>query len=420
MVNIFWYNISWESWENKEEILESIRNSDTFPLSKKYLKEKLNKMENNDWKISKEERKIIENQIKNYGNLETKFEKYRKYVKNIYKKEINKNINELHYKFNMINLDNHKIAKLNTELLNYIQFEINELKIIELFNKYFDSSKITGRQDINSVKYMKILYNAIYNKEITRKERIKILEYWYYIAFKKEINTSKWRKWLENIIKYQKRWGDIFYKNLKNVIKNKEIAKNIFLLSWVEWNWLNQEKNNYWAEWWFQILFSTAKKYWAKKNEDLYDPIKSAEIASKYLSDLIKIEKEKYPNLDINEIINKSITKYNWNFTERLNKKYREDIDNTIYLLYKELNRIKKIKDKKDKLQEIHDKFFINDLDWNSYFPWKSHFSILEKQIIDNKQIDKWIDNYIKTILKQQNMYPIQFNAFKKLYEEKK
>ena len=315
------------------------------------------------------------------------------------------------------------LANKRIEKLFWINnINIKKLKIHKLFKKYFWNKEIKNRWDINSLEFMKKLYNAIDRWEINQIQKQKILQYWYYLAFKSEIKSIEWKKWIENIKKYEKQWKDIFYNELKNVL-TEENTKNLFLLSWVEWNGQDQSKNPFGAIWWFQILLSTAKSIDKSITEkDLHDPIKSAKIAAKYIKILIEKEKNNNPNLDEINIIKKAITKYNWNFSSRLLESKRTNIDKTIFELFKNLNWIKtkinnykSIDEIKEKLKYIHKKYFKPKKNKNSF-----HFWILEEKEITKEKIVNWINRYIKQILKQQSMYPIQFNAIKKVYNDTK
>jgi len=355
-------------------------------------------------------KRLIKNLNKKYINLEF-FINLNKNWKQIKSKVILK-------KFLNLNINTKNKIKSNLKIKSNInKKEYFSEKTINNFKKYFWNLEIKSRKDINNMDFIKKLYWAIDRGEITIEDYKKILEYWYYLAFKKEIESPNWKKWLQNILKYEQKWRNIFKNNLKWIISSNK-AKNLFLLSWIESNWLPKNKNRAWAIWYFQILLSTARKY--DKNITVkqlqYNPIKSADISSRYLRDIIKNE-VKYWKTD-QEKIATALTIYNWNFIKRFKDKYRMNFQKTLYLLYKELSFIYHLniswKEKIKKLKNTHRKFM------NTNYKWKSHFWILEKHTSNKIIINKWIKNYLNIILRQQTMYPIQFNAFKKVYEEKK
>ena len=402
-----------------------------------------------------EKRDESEKRLEQLIETATLFEKYKIILSQKKENESSESYKNLKDLFNAVSLNVDKLDKLNSEIRRFMNNVRNKVNLIienkieikkeviidkeegnknieKLFNKYFSKKGVQNRWEINSIEFTKKLYNAIDRWEINQSEKQKILQHWYYLAFKSETKSKEWKKWIENIKKYENRWRNIFYNELKDVIKSKETAQNLFLLSWIEWNWKDQPKNSFGASWWFQILLSTAKNVipWTAE-KDLHDPIKSAKIAAKYIKILITNEKEKNPDLDENNIIQKAITKYNWNFSSRLLDSKKKDISKTIYELFKDLNWIKTlinkkdsktntIKQIKDKLDQVHDKYYKHSWDWNWTFSWTSHFWILEKNTISKQSVVKWINNYLKSILKQQDMYPIQFNAINKLYNEQK
>ncbi len=301
-----------------------------------------------------------------------------------------------------------------------------EDKYKTLFEKYFPKTeKITWRQDV----FVERLYFAHHDWKIELSDIDGILEYAYKVAFKKELNTPLWKEWFQNLRKYESIWKNIFERGLWDVVESKEARENLFLLCWVESNCLPKKKlNSYWAWWYFQILYGMARKYWAEKKSDLNDFEKSANIAARYIKDLIEKIKQEHPNFSERKVIERVITRYNWNFSDRLSKRHKENITKTIYGIFKELNFIRSKKDwsvakKIEKLKEVEQKFFIRPRDRRWSQKWSHHFGILDKVKrgeVTSENITNWITRYIKTILMQQNKYARQYFAAIKFYEENK
>jgi len=323
-----------------------------------------------------------------------------------------------------------KYSKTEESNIKEQNIEKIEISIEELFKKYYWDKPVTNRWEINSIFFTKNLYFAVDRWEISLEQKQEIIEYWYQEAFKKEIQFWDGKKGIKNIKKYEKRWKEIFYQELKTVIVSRKKAESLFLLSWVEWNWLDQKMNDFWAIWPFQIQLSTWKgqiRWTTKKN--LHNYIHSAKVSAKFIKKLIIKIKKQNPNYNDDELISNAITKYNWAFSNRLLENKKTDVNNTIYDLYKDLNWIKVLINNKnvktdtilkirEKLLNTHNKYYKHEGDWNWSFPWTSHFWILEKNITSWKQVIKWIDYYLKTILKQQDMYALQFNAINNVYNK--
>lgn len=378
--------------------------------------------------LYKEYLKILSNKkkietSKSYENLEKLFNAVSLNIDNLWllNSEIKRFMNDVKNKVNLILT---QVKKIKPKKENN-KIEIKEKKSIsELFKKYYWDKPVYSRWSINSISFLKKLYFAIDRNEIDFKKKREILEYWYIKAFKHEIKFWKWKEWIENIRRYELTSKKIFLKTFKNVLSPSK-AEKLFLLQWVEWNWLIKDENSFWAIWMYQILLSTSKmiKPWTTKS-DLKDPKISTEIASEYLKRLIISEKKKNPNASENQLISKAITRYNWGFTSRLKDTINISTDEKMYNIFRWLNfvnyKIKnnKYKDKDEIIRElklIRNKYYSKK--WLNKF--KSHFWILDKKNPNKKSISKWIDNYIKTILKQQDMYAIQFNAINKVYNKK-
>ena len=76
-------------WNNEIiELTKLVNNSDTFLGSKKYLLKKIEEYKNNDWKIDQNEIKNIKILLKNYDNLEDKYQNYKEYLKGKYSSQL--------------------------------------------------------------------------------------------------------------------------------------------------------------------------------------------------------------------------------------------------------------------------------------------------------------------------------------------
>lgn len=196
----------------------------------------------------------------------------------------------------------------------------------------------------------------------------------------------------------------------------------------------------------------------------LQDPIFSAKTAAKYLRELIKEEKNKNGSKDVDDIILRAILKYNWSFSNRLNPV--SDIESHVSIWLDELekkiiskdvksNNPKSINPQdKETLEPLEVKKIIDDLailldnrkkrllskdvsikDWmeeiriihNIFFNsekaknWIYNFQILDdyylhRNVDDKNKIISWIDNYTKSILDQQYMYPEQFASLLEVF----
>ncbi len=348
----------------------------------------------------------------------------------------------------LINLKIEKLKELwiiinKKDLIDFLEQKINKnkaskkikenIKITSLLEKYLKIIDIKDRWDINNYSFLKKMMFDYYEWRITIKEFKDILIKGYYYAFKQELKSIRWKKWLENIKKYKTRWQNIFIKEVWPVLNNADNAKDLFLLSWVESNAKPYKKSSSEAQWRFQILLSTANKVDDNTYtiEDLHNPITSAQISAKYLKQIITKIKKENPNKNFSDkkLLEIAITRYNWNWSTRLKESFKEKNNNDsiklIYLVFKELNFIKAMVKKwdlkkiKTKLQETHDKFFKKHKNIKS---WETHFSILDDinkwKNVTKKEIKNWIEKYTNEILKQQLMYPYQLEAIKELYNE--
>lgn len=421
-VNFVWEYIHWTYNETPE--MENFLNIFTIEYSNFLSSKKLNKYVkiNSKLLINKKDLTLIllkvQNKIKVKLNFEIEFNLIWSKEKII--------INDFIEQYKKEKIEANKTEKEERLFIKKIENDRRK-NIQNLFTKYYWNKTVNSRKDINSLEFTKKLNNAFYRKEISLEIKKQILEYGFEKAYEKEIKFWDWKKWFKNIKKYEKIWKNIFYNELKNIIKSKEKAESLFLISWIESNWQDKKENPYWAIWRFQILLKTAKWVFpSTTTEDLHNPIKSAKIAAKYLKKLIIEIKSKNPKYNDEQLISDAITKYNWWLIRNFKEIHKKNIKKTLYDIYKELFYIKSnlFNNSKSQYKNINNIIKILKNVRNKFFSkksienWKKHFWIFEYNNPTKKDISEWIERYLTKIIIQQDMYSIQFNAINKLYKK--
>lgn len=312
-------------------------------------------------------------------------------------------------------------------------------KILQIYLEKAWIKEVTWRENIWSIELFKVLINAKKSWEINIDEINIILKLWYEKAFLKEFELPYIKKRVE-LLKSKSildSWKDIFWRELWPIIW-REKARDFFLLAYIESIFDPEQVSSAKAVWYFQIIPETGKGFGMEKEDDLKDPIKSAEIAAKYLRILLL----KHLSKDINSTIRKALTEYNWWFWKRL--KDKTNTKGTILEIWERLLECKAninkegktVKELISELKGIHSEYYIekdtkkesdtkkeDKLDTKKEDKSDTNFFILDNyhknpSAITKEDISKWIDWYITDILKQQYLYPEQFDAVKKAYEK--
>ena len=262
--------------EKKDEIKEYIDNSDILPWSKKFLLKKIEEYKNNDWKIDQNEIKNIKILLRNYDNLEDKYQKYKKHLKKNYSSELQIEQKELLVKiknsFEKIELNmwqksiNKAIDKyLNIENNNFI-YEVNDQKshkkensILDLFkdiNKWILLWKITEEKWI--IKLLSDKWINYYNI----KSSIKYVDISWYNRKYNSWNIESWSKLI-----YEKIWNKHLLK-IKPVllVQKEEFEKEVvpwtnkllvdIIKEWCEKYWIDSEL--------YMSLIGIESSFWTK------------------------------------------------------------------------------------------------------------------------------------------------------------
>lgn len=439
-----------EKHKDIEKITNSLENFESWEVTKKVLWFKIEELENvyniisdNIDKITIDEFDIESKKKAIKVNFEIKMQELEKKE---FRESIGKDIDEIKKLIDSIKIDNiwdilrqinendiqikknlHKTNILWLDEKNLYEKEfkgINEKMIDKLLYTYLNllwKKVIADRADIKDSNLFYALTNSMTEWNITQNIMRQIVEQWYYYAYINELSWPTWQEMFKRLENNEKTWKEVFRDELKWIIKDKKNKESFFWLPLIESNVDPKAKSLKWAIWYFQMLPETAEEHWMKTEADLRKPRKSAELAASYLRELLQ---NAWGNTDEVRISN-ALLRYNWQWSDRLNKKYIRDIKWAITSITKDLYICKsKLISWEMTLNEslniirndIHDRYFNKDVKKGLY-----HFTILD-QLANWKKITKddvleWITNYTKDVLNQQYMYPEQLKAANRAFE---
>jgi len=271
-INKWWLSF-WDKFnpflENKEELKNQIKKSDTLPWSKEFLIKQLEKYSNNDNNIkesdlnSKEIAKI-KKLIKRYDILENKYKLFREKLKNNYSNLIKVNKSQWYFQREYWDWDwdiitdvvhteeivEIKENKYTLEVENYLNNidigKLNSVNIEEYLNKKEDYIKKINSIIWNITKNISYI-NSVPNYHILENLYIKLAE-----------------EYINNIEKYEAiKWD---YKLINKLLENIEISNDQIKEFWDLWIIIKENEENK------KILFLKQK---LKKYEKYSDKLKN-------------------------------------------------------------------------------------------------------------------------------------------------
>ena len=245
--------------ETKPEFqaFELINNSDTFHMSKKFLYLKLKEYYYNNQNLSKNEFNKIKLLIKNYDNIETKYENYKNFITTKFWSKLNKEQQDLIItsKNFLQEIDTEKITSkwINKTIDWFIEKNYNKIKILwetsndtkELFSnikdkkyiikyeKYTDKLNKIWLSEETEELIIKWIYKKLINKTITIN--------WKKIKLTSEYIESNKKRFTKNITNFLITLMNIESYGWKNVENEKSSAKGP--LQWID-GWKNWKKHS--------------------------------------------------------------------------------------------------------------------------------------------------------------------------------